>query len=56
MSTDTDEELPEPAKPRAEAKPFLSSFSQADIKLLVLTFGGTLAANVVTVVVVAGAL
>lgn len=33
--------------------PLLGNFSQADLKLLLITFGGTVAANVVTVMVVA---
>jgi hypothetical protein len=34
----------------------LASFSQADLKLFVVTFAGTVAANVVTVIIVAVAL
>ena len=44
-------------EPGQEPKmPFWGSFSQADIRLLVITFAGTVAANVVTVLVVAVAI
>lgn len=44
----------EPAEEREHS--FWASFSQADLRLFLLTFAGTVAANVVTVVVVAVAL
>lgn len=44
-------------EPTGERQPsFLASFSQADLRLLLITFAGTVAANVVTVMVVAVAL
>jgi hypothetical protein len=55
--TDTDEVGQEPDAANGRAEPsFLASFSQDDLRLLVMTFVGTLAANVVTVAVVAVAL
>jgi hypothetical protein len=39
--------------PEEREKPFWQSFTQADIKLLMVTFIGTVAANIVTVIVVA---
>jgi hypothetical protein len=44
----------EPAEEREHS--FLASFSQADLRLFLITFAGTVAANVVTVMVVAVAL
>jgi hypothetical protein len=44
-------------QPHAEIEPpFWSTFSTPDLRTLVVTFAGTLAANVVTVVVVAAAI
>jgi hypothetical protein len=43
----------EPAKEQEHQESFWASFNQADMKLFVLTFAGTVAANIVTVMVVA---
>jgi hypothetical protein len=54
VATTADDSQEEPAEERERS--FLASFSQADLKLFVVTFAGTVAANVVTVIIVAVAL
>lgn len=50
MTGETTEAEDRPAEKRTES--FLASFSRADAKLLMITFSGTVLANIITVLVV----
>lgn len=54
----TDETADEEDRPeeKKDTESFLASFNRADAKLFLITFAGTVAANIVTVLVVAAAI